>query len=83
MASFHAQLSPKEQAAFRRIGLGASNAEEFRAEDIRRLIALGLVEWVDGDLTLSEPGRDRYRDLPRQSTSNPRRRRLKSRSLPF
>lgn len=83
MASFRAQLSPKEECALRRIVLGLSDVE-LGGEHVRRLIALGLVEVRHGSPIVTEAGVMRYRELPQYPaarSATPRS--LKSRILPF
>ncbi|MBV8413287.1 MAG: hypothetical protein JOY64_37085 [Alphaproteobacteria bacterium] len=83
MATSRALLSPNEEAALRRIVLGALR-EDLRQEHLRRLIALELVKTVNDELSVTEAGMNRYRDLPQPSLPKPPiPRRLKSRTLPF
>ena len=72
MASSRALLSPHEECALRRIILGVPGAE-LRAEHLRRLIALDLVNMVNDELIVTEAGMHRCRDLPRLPVQAPRR----------
>jgi hypothetical protein len=55
----YAQLSPHEDATLCRIAGGAVKPHDFREADTRRLIALGLVQKIDGALTVTKAGADR------------------------
>jgi hypothetical protein len=84
MATFLAQLSPREESTFRRIVLGVPGTE-LRTEDVSRLAALGLVKVADNVLIVTDAGMIRYRGEPQSPLAKPppRPRRLKWRSLPF
>ena len=62
-----APLSPNEEVTLRRVALGIARRGELRAADLTRLIHLLLVEEIDGRLTLSDLGRQRYQQLPKTS----------------
>ena len=85
MASFRAQLSPHEDSTLRRIAGGTASPEDFREADTKRLIALGLVQRVDGKLIATRAGAERITGLTtftlRQDQQS--RRRAKVRQLPF
>jgi hypothetical protein len=61
MRGMLAPLSPHEESALRRIGLGSSEA--LAAEHVRRLLQLELVEWSGWNWRLTELGRRRYDSL--------------------
>jgi hypothetical protein len=83
MAGLRVQLSPKEECTLRRIVLGMSGKDELRARYLKRLIALDLVRIVDRDLTVTQAGMDRYREVPQRFMPAPTRRRANTRFLPF
>ena len=85
MANVRAQLSPNEATTLRRIAGGAANLEELRAGDVKRLIALGLAQRIDGKLVASRAGVDRLglKTFTTRQEQQGRRRRLKVRRLPF
>jgi hypothetical protein len=60
-----APLSPNEEATLRRVAQGIATRDEVRAADLAHLIHLLLVEEIDGRLTLSALGRQRYQLLPK------------------
>ncbi len=62
-----APLSPNEEVTLRWVALGIARRDELRAADLTRLIHLLLVEEIDGRLTLSDLGRQRYQQLPKAS----------------
>jgi hypothetical protein len=83
MASFRAQLSPNEETTLARIATG-TDLGALREADVRRLVALGLVHAIDGNLTVSESGMDRCEETVRAAVLSPARdRRRKIRRLPF
>jgi hypothetical protein len=82
MASFRAHLSPNEETTLRRIAGGTTSPDELGEADTRRLIALGLVMQIDGELTATEVGMARCASEITTPTLG-RRRRLKPRQLPF
>ena len=84
MASFRAYLSPNEDTTLRRIAAGTSDAADVREADVKRLVALGLVEEIDGLLTPTERGIERSQiQRPPQPPAPPGQRRLKPRKLPL
>ncbi len=60
-----APLSPNEEVTLRRVALGIAGRKELRAADLARLIHLHLVEEIDGRLSLTDLGRQRYQLLPK------------------
>jgi hypothetical protein len=72
MASFDAQLNPKEKATLHRIASGTSGLKEFRLDDVRRLTALGLLTSVAGGLYATEAGLTRHQSPP-PKLAKPRR----------
>ena len=87
MANVRAQLSPNEETMLRRIAGAAANLEELRAADVKRLIALGLAQKIDGKLVASRAGVDRLtvglKTFTTRQEQQGRRRRLKVRRIPF
>ena len=83
-ASFRAHLSPNEETTLLRIAAGTPNRDGLRKSDIERLVALGLVDEIDGGLTATKVGLERCQGgtslTPRPVA---RRRRLKTRQLPL
>ena len=84
MASFRAHLSPNEETTLRRIAVGAADWDDIRDADVRRLVALGLVRVIDGDMVVTKHGFER---CPGPAVAPPKpmaRRHLKTRRrLPF
>jgi hypothetical protein len=60
-----ALLSPHEEVTLRRVALGISKAKLLPARDVDHLIRLCLIDEVDGRLSLTALGRQRYQALPR------------------
>ena len=56
-----ALLSPHEEVTFRRIALGISKAKHLPARDVTYLIYIRLVDENQGQLKLTDLGRERYR----------------------
>ena len=82
MASFRAYLNPNEEITLRRIAGGTTSSDDLGEADTRRLIALGLVMEVDGELTATEVGMARCAgEVP--AISFHRRWRMKVRQLRF
>jgi hypothetical protein len=83
MASFRAHLSPNEELTLWRIAANTANPADLPEANIKRLVALGLVQEIDGELTATPHGLER---CPRHITAPLRpmvRSRLKVRKLPF
>ena len=60
-----APLSPHEETTLRRVALGVSKAAILAKLEVKRLKALALIEERDGELRLTDMGRERYLALPR------------------
>lgn len=82
MASFRAHLSPNEETTLRRIAIETLELADVRDEHAKRLMALGLVEAVDGLLIPTTRGLERLQ-IEKPPGERPQGRRLKFRRLPF
>jgi hypothetical protein len=82
MATFRAELSPHEDATLRRIAAGTANPQEVREADTKRLIALGLVQKIDGKLIATKVGLDRSNGLKRFDTRQEPQQRLRTTKSP-
>jgi hypothetical protein len=69
-----APLSQNEEVTLRRVALGGSPLRELAPRDVTRLKTLSLVEGENGELKLTEIGRQRYRALPRSGGNGDRAR---------
>jgi hypothetical protein len=83
MASFRAQLSPNEETTLHRIVAGTAHQDDLREADVNRLIALGLAQEIDGQLTITKHGLERCSVVEGEVLKPAVRRRLKARKLPF
>jgi uncharacterized protein YlaN (UPF0358 family) len=66
-----APLSPHEEVTLRRIALGISKAKHLLAREVAYLVRLGLVDQNEGNLRLTDLGRQRYQGLPNGASPAP------------
>jgi hypothetical protein len=66
-----APLSPHEEVTLRRIALGITQAPHLSKSDIRRLMALSLIEENGGGLGLTPMGSERYLSLAKSAAVDP------------
>ena len=82
IASFRADHSQNEETTLRRI-TSTGDRGGLRDVAVKRLIALGLAEEIDGDLTVTKHGLERRSTVAGEVLKPAVRRRLKARKLPL
>ncbi len=68
MRGLLAQLSPNEEVALLKVGLGSS--AQLASEHIRRLLQLDLIEWNSWRWTLTVTGQRRYDAMISKEVAN-------------
>lgn len=70
MRGLLAQLSPNEETALLKVGIG--NHEPLPPEHVRRLLQLDLIEWSGRQWTLTTTGQSRYDAITSNEVAKPK-----------